>query len=72
MTRLVNDLLELARMDKIKAVKVRKSEISEIILDVIESLLPLAKTKEINLEFKGENNVLQKLILTGFIGWSIT
>lgn len=45
MTRLVNDLLELARMDKIKAVKVRKSEISEIILDVIESLLPLAKRK---------------------------
>jgi len=61
MTRLVNDLLELARMDKIKAVKVRKSEISEIILDVIESLLPLAKTKEINLEFKGENNVFAEV-----------
>jgi signal transduction histidine kinase len=61
MTRLVNDLLELARMDKIKAVKVRKSEISEIILDVIESLFPLAKTKDINLKFEGKNNVFAEV-----------
>ncbi|HHW57506.1 MAG TPA: cell wall metabolism sensor histidine kinase WalK [Clostridia bacterium] len=61
MTRLVNDLLELARMDRMKTAKVRRSEISEIILDVIDSLLPVAKTKDINLEFKGKNGVFAEV-----------
>jgi len=61
MTRLVNDLLELARMDKIKSVRVKKCEISEIILDVIESLTPLAKAKEINLAFQGKSNVFAEV-----------
>lgn len=61
MTRLVNDLLELARMDKIKSVRLKKCEISEIILDVIESLTPLAKTKEINLAFQGKSNVFAEV-----------
>ncbi|MEQ6358111.1 HAMP domain-containing sensor histidine kinase [Thermoanaerobacter thermohydrosulfuricus] len=61
MTRLVNGLLELARMDKIKSVRVKKCEISEIILDVIESLAPLAKAKEINLAFQGKSNVFAEV-----------
>lgn len=61
MTRLVNDLLELARMDKIKSVRVKKCEISEIILDVIESITPLAKAKEINLSFQGKSNVFAEV-----------
>lgn len=61
MTRLVNGLLELARMDKIKSVKVKKCEISEIILDVIESLNLLAKAKEINLAFQGKSNVFAEV-----------
>lgn len=57
MTRLVNDLLELARMDKIKSAKLNTHNISEIILDVIESLKTFARNKQVSLSFEGKENI---------------
>ena len=52
MTRLVNDLLTLARMDAGQAVmKLEELDLSEVVLDVTERLTPLARQKKVELVF---------------------
>lgn len=61
MTRLVNDLLELARLDKIKSPRIKRVEVSEVISDVIDSLAPLAESKNVNLTFNGKEKVFAEV-----------
>jgi signal transduction histidine kinase len=51
MTRLVNNLLTLARMDAGQAkLKLEVLDLSDVALDVVERMAPLAKQKEVKLE----------------------
>jgi signal transduction histidine kinase len=62
MTRLVNNLLTLARMDAGQAkLKLERLDLSDVALDVVERMAPLAKQKGIKLE-AGE---LPELPVTG-------
>jgi signal transduction histidine kinase len=61
MTKLVNDLLELARLDKIKSPHIKKVEVSEIIEEVVESLMPLARSKGVNLSFNSKGRIFAEI-----------
>jgi signal transduction histidine kinase len=62
MTRLVNNLLTLARMDAGQAkLKLERLDLSDVALDVVERMAPLANQKDVKLE-AGE---LPELIISG-------
>ncbi|SNX53151.1 ATP-binding protein [Thermoanaerobacterium sp. RBIITD] len=57
MTRLVNELLVLARMDKINSIKNKTENISEIAYNVIENLEAIAKNKGVSLVFDSDEKI---------------
>ncbi|MGB9679825.1 MAG: ATP-binding protein [Thermoanaerobacteraceae bacterium] len=57
MTRLVNELLELARMDKINSLKLNEYNLSDIINDVVESLKALSENKKVNIFFENNKDI---------------
>lgn len=62
MTRLVNDLLTLARMDAGQTLmKMEQLDLSDVVLDAVERLAPLARQKKVEL-FTGD---LPELKITG-------
>lgn len=57
MTRLVNDLLALARIDKVKLNETKTENISEIAYNVIENLEVIAEKKGVKLNFDSSKKV---------------
>ncbi len=59
LTRIVQRLLDLTKMDQANSIKQEMNSVSEIALEVFDKLLPLAQNKEINFTFtKPEDDVL--------------
>lgn len=57
MTRLVNELLVLAKIDKIRSIENKTENISEIAYNVIENLEAIADQKGVSLIFENEKNI---------------
>jgi len=57
MTRLVNELLVLARIDKIRSIENKTENISEIAYNVVENLEAIAKQKGVSLIFESDKNI---------------
>lgn len=62
MTRLVNDLLDVTRIDQGRLVlKREKVDMAEAVDDIIDSLLPLAKAKKLSIIVHKKNKLLNAL-----------
>ncbi|MDI3310328.1 MAG: HAMP domain-containing sensor histidine kinase, partial [Thermoanaerobacterium sp.] len=57
MTRLVNELLVLAKIDKIRSIENKTENITEIAYNVIENLEAIADQKGVSLIFENEKNI---------------
>ncbi|WP_434639852.1 ATP-binding protein [Thermoanaerobacterium thermosaccharolyticum] len=57
MTRLVNELLVLARIDKIHSIENKTENIGEIAYNVVENLEAIAKQKGVSLIFESDKNI---------------